>query len=141
MAKPLLYFLCTGNSCRSQMAEGFALQMAGGRFEIASAGIEPSSLNPRAIAAMREAGVDISTHTSKAIDLALLRRADVVVTLCGDANDRCPSVPEARLRLHWDLQDPARAQGTEAERMAVFRAVRDDIRRRVADLVAQPPAG
>ncbi len=136
VAKPLIYFLCTGNSCRSQMAEGFARDMAGDRFEIASAGIEPSSVNPRAIAAMREVGVDISAQTSKPIDEALLKRADLVVTLCGDANDRCPAVPTTRLRLHWDLPDPARARGSAAEQMEVFRTVRDDIRRRVSELVA-----
>jgi arsenate reductase len=123
------------------MAEGFARDLAGERFEIASAGIEPSSVNPRAILAMREVGIDISAHTSKPLDPGLLSRAEVVVTLCGDANDRCPAVPTARMRLHWDLPDPARAVGTEAEQMAVFRAVRDDIRRRVSGLVAHHPAG
>ncbi len=141
MAKPLLYFLCTGNSCRSQMAEGFARSLGGARLEVASAGIEPSTVNPRAIAVMREVGVNISGHTSKGIDPELLRRADVVITLCGDANDRCPSVPSAARRLHWDLPDPARAAGTEAEVLAVFRSVRDDIKRRVSALVAGEVTG
>lgn len=139
MARPLIYFLCTGNSCRSQMAEGFARALAGDRFDVASAGIEPSSLHPLAVAVMREVGIDISAHTSKGISPALLQRADTVVTLCGDANDRCPAVPGARLRLHWDLPDPARARGTEEERMAVFRSVRDDIARRVRKLTSVPP--
>ena len=141
MDRPLLYFLCTGNSCRSQMAEGFARSMGGDRFEVASAGIEPSTVNPRAVAVMREVGVDISGQTSKGIDPGLLGRADVVITLCGDANDRCPSVPGARRRLHWDLPDPARAQGSEQDQMAVFRAVRGEIRRRVAGLIAEEEAG
>jgi len=136
VAKPLMYFLCTANSCRSQMAEGFARHMAGDRVEVASAGLEPSSLNAQAVMVMGEVGIDISGHTSKAIDADLLQRADVIVTLCGDANDRCPSVPASARRLHWDLPDPARAAGTEAERMAVFRSVRDKIRRHVAALVS-----
>jgi arsenate reductase len=134
-AKPLLYFLCTGNSCRSQMAEGFARALAGARLEVASAGLEPSAVHPLAIAVMREAGVDISGHRSKAIDPALLARAAIIVTLCGDARDRCPAVGGPGRRLHWDLPDPARAPGGQAERLAAFRAVRDDIRRRVAALL------
>jgi len=118
------------------MAEGFARHLVGERCAVASAGIEPATLNPRAVAAMHEVGIDISAQTSKGIDAALLRRADVIVTLCGDANDRCPRVPEARRRLHWDVSDPARASGTAEEQRAVFRTVRDDIRRRVAALVA-----
>lgn len=135
MPRPLVYFLCTGNSCRSQMAEGFARHLAGDGWDVASAGVEPSAVSPKAIAVMREAGIDVSDHTSKAIDPELLGHADVVITLCGDANDRCPSVPTARRRLHWDLPDPARAQGAPEEQMAAFRVVRDDIRRRVSELM------
>lgn len=134
--RPLLYFICTGNSCRSQMAEGFARALGGDRLDVASAGLAPSTVNPMAIEVMQEAGVDISGHTSKAIDATLLARASVVVTLCGDANERCPAVPGSARRLHWDLPDPARVSGTEAERRAAFRAVRDRIRRHVEALVA-----
>ncbi len=136
METPLLYFLCTGNSCRSQMAEGLARAMAGGRLEVRSAGLQPSSVHPLAVAAMREVGIDISGHASKAIDPELLSRAAVVVTLCGDAEERCPATPGARRRLHWDLPDPARSPGAPEERMAAFRAVRDELRRRIAELVA-----
>ncbi len=134
MDLPLLYFLCTGNSCRSQMAEGFARRVLGATHRVASAGIAPGRVHPLAIAVMAEAGVDISGQTSKAIDPALLRQAALVVTLCGDADERCPVTPPGVRRLHWDLPDPARAEGDEAARLAVFRAVRDDIRARVGRL-------
>jgi arsenate reductase len=133
--KPLIYFLCTGNSCRSQMAEGFARAMAGDRFEVASAGIAPTRVNPHAIAVMAEVGIDISRHTSKGIDRALLDRAAVVVTLCGDAEESCPVTPPHVRRLHWPLPDPARAQGTDAEVMAVFREVRGQIGARTRALL------
>jgi len=139
--KPLVYFLCTGNSCRSQMAEGFARLLGGDRWEVASAGIAPTSVNPRAAAVMAEAGVDISDQTSKAIDRDLLHRAAVVVTLCGDAEEACPATPPQVRRLHWPLRDPARAQGDEAAVAAVFRSVRDEIRARVAALLQEEAGG
>lgn len=129
--KPLIYFICTGNSCRSQMAEGLARHILGDRFDVKSAGLEPSTVNPTAIQVMAEVGIDISHHTSKALDPSLLSRAEVVITLCGDARDRCPNVATGGLKLHWDLPDPARAEGTVAQRLDVFRSVRDDIRRRM----------
>ncbi|HVB09092.1 MAG TPA: arsenate reductase (thioredoxin) [Bacillota bacterium] len=137
MEKPLIYFLCTGNSCRSQMAEGFARQRLGGAHRVASAGITPSFVHPMAVQVMAEAGVDISDQTSKAIDLDQLREAALVVTLCGDAEERCPVTPPRVRRLHWDLPDPARAQGTEAERLTAFRRVRDEIRQRIDALAAE----
>ena len=132
--KPLLYFVCTGNSARSQMAEGFARQMLGDRFEIASGGLEPSSLHPLAVRAMAEAGVDISRQYSKPIDVDRLRTAHMAVTLCGDAEERCPVTPPAVRRLHWGLPDPAKAQGGEEERLKIFRQVRDEIEARLHDL-------
>lgn len=136
MPKPLVYFLCTGNSCRSQMAEGFARQLAGDRWEVASAGIEPSVVHPRAIAVMAEVGIDISRHTSKAIDPDRLAHAALVVTLCGDAEERCPRTPLHVRRVHWPLPDPTKASGREAEVVGAFRAVRDEIGRRVQELLA-----
>ena len=136
MPKPLVYFLCTGNSCRSQMAEGFARHLAGDRWEVASAGIEPSVVNPLAVAVMAEAGIDISRHVSKPIDPELLRCAAVIVTLCGDAQERCPVTPPQVRRVHWPLTDPAKATGSESEVRAAFRSVRDDIGRRVGRLLA-----
>lgn len=132
-------FLCTGNSCRSQMAEGFARALGGGRWEVHSAGLEAHGLNPRAVQVMAEAGIDISRQTSDTIDPNLLDQMDAVVTLCGHAEEHCPVTPPRVHREHWPLPDPARATGTEEEIMARFRAVRDEIRRRVEDLLAGRP--
>jgi arsenate reductase len=132
-----IVFVCTGNSCRSQMAEGFARHLGGDRWEVHSAGTSPQGVNPRALRAMAEAGVDISGQRSKAIAPGLLESADIVVTLCGDAEEKCPLTPPSVRRLHWPLEDPARATGTEEEIMARFRAVRDEIRQRVAALIAE----
>lgn len=131
-----LYFLCTGNSCRSQMAEGFARALAPADWQIASAGVEVHGLNPLAVKVMAEVGIDISQQTSKLIDADYLTSCDVVVTLCGDARDKCPMTPPTVTRQHWPLPDPAQAIGSEADRLIVFRQVRDEIRRRVGRLVA-----
>ncbi len=130
-----LMFLCTGNSCRSQMAEGFARHLGGPHLEVFSAGLEPAGLNPRAVLAMAEAGVDISRQTSDAIDPGLLCQMDLIVTLCGDAQDRCPVTPNGVRRLHWPLPDPAKAAGTDEEIMQKFRLVREAIREKVVDLI------
>lgn len=130
-----IYFLCTGNSCRSQMAEGFARQYLGQQWRIASAGIETHGLNPRAVQVMAEKGIDISQYHSKLIDIDYLNSSDLVVTLCGDARDRCPVTPPTVKKQHWPLPDPAQAQGSEAEILTVFRQVRDEIERRVQALV------
>ena len=131
MAKPIVYFLCTGNSCRSQMAEGLARHLGAESIDVHSAGVEAHGLNLRAVAAMKEAGIDISHHTSKLIDDELLNRADYVITLCGDANDRCPVTPPHVHRLHWGFDDPAKATGTEEEAQQKFREVRDAIGSRI----------
>ena len=134
--KPLnLLFLCTGNSCRSQMAEGFARVLGAGRVVASSAGIEAHGKNPRAIAAMREAGVDISRQESTRVTDAMLGEADLVVTVCGHADEHCPVLPPGVRRVHWPLPDPAKATGTEDEITETFRAVRDDIRERVVTLL------
>ncbi len=131
MTKPVIYFLCTGNSCRSQMAEGWARHLSQGRVRAHSAGVETHGLNPRAVAVMKEAGVDISQHHSKRIDPELLFRSDVVITLCGEAEETCPWTPPTVRRLHWPLSDPARAVGSDEEILDAFRTVRDQIRDRV----------
>ncbi|MFC6288773.1 arsenate reductase (thioredoxin) [Levilactobacillus angrenensis] len=136
-----LYFLCTGNSCRSQMAEGFARALAPADWVIASAGVETHGLNPRAVQVMAEVGIDISQHTSNLIDPVYLNSSDVVVTLCGDARDKCPMTPPTVDRRHWPLPDPAQATGSEAEVLATFRQVRDDIQTRVAQLIHELEAG
>lgn len=128
-------FLCTGNSCRSQMAEGWARHLAGDRIVALSAGIESHGKNPRAIAVMREAGVDISGQDSTTLTEEMLASADLLVTVCGHADKNCPVVPASIRKEHWPLDDPAKARGSEQEIMAVFRASRDDIRDRVEELL------
>ena len=131
-----ILFLCTGNSCRSQMAEGWARHLGGSRIKAASAGIEAHGQNPRAIAVMAEAGVDISVQESTRLEDEMLVWADLVVTVCGHADEHCPVLPPGTRKLHWPLNDPAKAEGTDEEIMSVFRASRDDIRDRVDTLLA-----
>lgn len=130
-----ILFLCTGNSCRSQIAEGWAKQLGGDTFSALSAGIEAHGKNPRAIAVMAEAGVDISGQESTRLTDEMLAEADYLVTVCGHADEHCPALPAEMRKEHWPLSDPAKATGSEEEVMAVFRASRDDIRARVADLL------
>ena len=112
MPDPLrILFVCTGNSARSQMAEGFARHLGQGRVEALSAGMEPSRLNPYAVKVMRERGIDISGQQSKAFDWDLAQRMDMVVTVCGNADERCPVLPSEVKRLHWPLEDPGAATG------------------------------
>ncbi|MDT8452126.1 MAG: arsenate reductase (thioredoxin) [Gammaproteobacteria bacterium] len=132
-----ILFLCTGNSCRSQMAEGWAKHFAPEWLEVESAGIESHGKNPRAIAVMAEAGVDISEQESTQVTGAMLNAADVVVTVCGHADDHCPVLPAGMRKEHWPLEDPAKATGSEEEIMAMFRATRDEVKRRVRTLIAQ----
>ncbi|AMX00320.1 arsenate reductase (thioredoxin) [Rummeliibacillus stabekisii] len=122
-----LYFLCTGNSCRSQIAEGFGKKYLGSEWEIRSGGIEAHGLNPKAVKVMEEVGVDISNQQSEMIDLEYLNQADLVVTLCGDAENRCPLTPAQVKREHWGFNDPARATGSDDEVWQVFQIVRDAI--------------
>jgi len=130
-----LLFLCTGNSCRSQMAEGWARQFAPAWLQVDSAGIESHGKNPRAIAVMAEAGIDISGQESTRVTDAMIQAADVVVTVCGHADEHCPVLPPGTRKEHWPLHDPAKATGSEGEIMAVFRATRDEVRARVEDLI------
>lgn len=134
-------FVCTGNACRSQMAEGWLRELAGGRFGVDSAGIEVHGQNSRALAVMAEAGVNISGQASTLLTDQQLQWADLVVTVCGQADESCPLLPPGTQKEHWPLDDPARAQGTEAEVMAVFRTSRDAIRERVVDLIGRLEAG
>lgn len=130
-----ILFLCTGNSCRSQIAEGWARHLGEDRFVAQSAGIEAHGKNPRAIAVMKEAGIDISGQESTKLSDEMLSDADYLVTVCGHADDNCPAVPADVEKEHWPLEDPAKATGSEEEIMQVFRASRDDIKRRVAELL------
>lgn len=135
MSKLHLLFLCTGNSCRSQMAEGWARHFGGEAFAVESAGLEAHGKNPRAIQVMAEAGVDISHQESTRLTPEMLERADYVVTVCGHADEHCPALPPATRKEHWPLSDPAKATGSEEAILEVFRATRDDIRERVSDLL------
>jgi arsenate reductase (thioredoxin) len=126
-------FLCTHNSARSQMAEGFLRAMAGDRFEAGSAGTEKTSVNPLAIRAMAELGIDLGGHRSKLYEDVASKAWDFLITVCDDANERCPWVSGSVERLHWSFSDPSRATGTEEERLAIFRRVRDQIRERLTD--------
>lgn len=130
-----ILFLCTGNSCRSQIAEGWARRLAPKGITIQSAGIEAHGKNPRAIAVMKEVGIDISGQESTRVDDAILAAADLAVTVCGHADEYCPALPPYTKKEHWPLQDPAKASGEEAHIMQVFRESRDDIKQRVADLL------
>ncbi|RDY72472.1 arsenate reductase (thioredoxin) [Halobacillus trueperi] len=129
--KPVIYFLCTGNSCRSQMAEGFGKKYLSDKFEVKSAGIEAHGLNPNAVKAMNEVDVDITDQTSDIIDPDILNNAEYAITLCGDANDKCPMTPPHVTRFHWGFDDPAKAEGTEEEKWAFFQRVRDEIEARI----------
>ncbi|WP_252503790.1 arsenate reductase (thioredoxin) [Sporosarcina sp. Marseille-Q4943] len=131
MEKKIIYFLCTGNSCRSQMAEGWGKRILGDEWDVKSAGIEAHGVNPNAIKAMREVGIDISNQTSDLIDMHILNNADFIVTLCGDAADNCPLTPPHSKRAHWGFDDPAKATGTEEEKWTFFQRVRDEIGRRI----------
>jgi arsenate reductase (thioredoxin) len=131
MTKMRVLFLCTHNSARSQMAEGLLRHLAGDSFEAHSAGTEATHVRPLAIRAMEEVGVDISGQESKTLERYLEEPFDYVITVCDDANETCPFLPGARNRLHWSFEDPSRAEGSEEERLAVFRSVRDRLGERI----------
>jgi arsenate reductase len=129
--KPRVLFLCTHNSARSQMAEGVLRNLGEDRFEVHSAGTETTRVRPLAVRAMDEIGIDISGQESKTLERYLGEPFDYVITVCDDANEACPFFPGAEKRLHWSFEDPSRAEGPEAERLAIFRRVRDEIRERI----------
>lgn len=131
-----ILFLCTGNSCRSQMAEGMLRRLAGNRCEVFSAGINPTKVNPYAIEAMREIGIDISTHSSKSADEFKDARFDFVITVCDNARESCPIFPGSKM-LHWNLEDPADAKGNHDEIMTEFRKTRDLIEKEVHNFIAK----
>lgn len=134
-------FLCAGNSCRSQMAEAFLRAAAGDRFDVTSAGTDPVPVNPNAIRVMQERGIDISHQRSKGVNGVLGRGFNYVVTVCDQANERCPIFPGLIHRLHWSFEDPAAATGSDEQRLAVFRRVRDGIEAAVRRFVEEADAG
>ena len=129
MAKPLILILCTGNSCRSHLAEGILRPAVGEAAEVASAGSDPAGyVHPMAVEVMKEIEIDISAHTSKHLDEFLQREVHTVITVCGNADQACPIFPGQAEKHHWPFDDPAKAAGSEEEIRAVFRRVRDEIR-------------
>jgi len=132
--------LCTGNSARSQMAEGLLRHDGGKVYAVFSAGTKPTHVRPEAIAAMREVGIDISGHRSKSVDEFAGQDIDYVITVCDNARESCPVFPAKTKHIHWSIEDPAAAQGSERERLAAFRRVRDELRARL-QAFAQGEAG
>ena len=128
--KKRVLILCTGNSARSQMAEGILRDLNGENYDVESAGMEPSRVRPEAIEAMKEIGIDISSHRSKSVDEFAGQRFDYVITVCDNANEVCPVYPEDTERIHWSFSDPAAVTGSDEVRLAAFRKVRDEIRDR-----------
>ena len=128
MAQKRVLFLCTGNSARSQMAEGFMRHMAGGKFEVFSAGVEPTQVNPLAKKVMIEVGIDIPKHRSKSVIEFIGQQFNYVITVCDNAKQTCPVFPGHYEKLHWSLEDPAEAEGSEEDKLKVFRKIRDEIK-------------
>jgi arsenate reductase len=135
MIKPKVLFVCTQNSCRSQMAEGLLRHDARDLFEVFSAGTKPSQVRPEAIAMMRELGIDISGHRSKSVEEFTGQHFDYVITVCDNAQESCPVFPALTTRIHWSIEDPATVEGSEAQRFEAFRRIRDELRRRVRDFI------
>lgn len=130
-----LMFICTGNSARSQIAEGLAKHLLKNKYEIQSAGLKPKRVNPYAIKVMREIGIDISGQKSKAIDEKRLNQMDLVITLCDNAQESCPVTPPSIQTLHWSLPDPSAFSGSEDEILESFRKIRDEIKTRIERLL------
>jgi arsenate reductase (thioredoxin) len=128
--KPTVLILCTGNSCRSHLAEGILRSVAGDLIDVQSAGSKPAGyVHPLAIQVMKEIGIDISGHRSKHLNEFLQRPVETVITVCGNVDQVCPAFPGQANRYHWGFEDPAKAEGSEAERLTVFRRVRDEIKK------------
>jgi len=136
MAKQSVLILCTGNSARSQMAEGLWRYLAGDRYEVFSAGTKPSRVRAEAVAALAEIGIDISAQRSKSVDEFAAHPVDLVITVCDNAREACPVFPSGTARLHWPFPDPASVEGSDEERLAAFRTVRDQIHARIASYLA-----
>jgi arsenate reductase len=140
-AKGSVLFLCTGNSCRGQMAEGLLRHFAGQTLVVMSAGTQPAGLNPDAVAVMREIGIDISHQYSKSVECLQGQHFDYVITVCDRAKETCPTFPKAGLVVHWTFDDPAAVTGSQEERHTVFRRVRDEIADDVRELLRRENRG
>ena len=134
--KKRILILCTGNSARSQMAEGLLRHLAGDRFEVESAGTVASFVRPQAIAVMAEIGIDITTHRSKCLDEFLGTQFDYIITVCDHAAQNCPVFPGKATRIHWSFDDPAQATGTDEHILSVFRRIRDEIRKKLVQFTS-----
>ena len=134
--KKRVLILCTGNSARSQMAEGILRSIAGDKFEVASAGVAPSKVRPEASEAMRDAGIDISSHRSKSVDELVDEHFDYVITVCDNAKESCPIFPGNVERIHWSFDDPAAFEGTDEQKLAEFKRVRDQIKEKLDEFAA-----
>ncbi|MCM8831517.1 MAG: arsenate reductase ArsC [Candidatus Omnitrophica bacterium] len=135
MRKLKVLFLCTGNSARSQMAEGFLRHLAGDNFEVFSAGVTPTQVNPLAIKVMQEVGIDISKHRSKSVMEFIKDKFDYVITVCDHAKQTCPIFLGEYKKIHWNLEDPANVEGTEEEKLLAFRITRDKIKKFILDFI------
>ncbi len=133
--KKSVMFVCTGNSARSQMAEGFARHFAGRDIDVYSAGTDPRGIHPLAVEVMGEEGIDISDQTSDLLDFEFARRMDYVITLCGDARDKCTILPPKVKTDHWPISDPAKIEGTYEDKLFAFREIRDQIQEKVSGLI------
>ena len=133
--KNKVLILCTGNSARSQMAEGLMREMGGTTFEVASAGVSPTQVRSEAVEVMKEIGIDISQHFSKDVDRFVADNFDCVITVCDNANERCPVFPGHAKRIHWSFADPAQVEGDEATKLSAFRTIRDQIKQRIATFI------
>ena len=138
-AKSRVLFLCTANACRSQMAEAILRHLAGDRFEVASAGTHPSRLDPRAVESLREIGIDATGQRSKGIEEMEGRSFDYVITVCDRAHEECPIFPATVKRLHWSIEDPAGASGSEEKVREEFRRCREEIKRRIEGFLITTP--
>src|SRR5438067_2882713 len=139
MDKKRILFICTGNSCRSQMAEALMKHFGGDRFEAFSAGSIPAGyVHPLAISTMREMGIDISGNESKSLDIYLREPWDMVVTVCDDAKEACPFFPGGKLRAHWGFEDPAKFEGTPQEKQEFFRKIAKEIEGKVKEFQSEP---
>ena len=136
MSKKRILILCTGNSARSQMAEGFLRNIAGDRFEVHSAGVNPTSVRPEAIEVMSEIGIDIFAHRSNSVEEFTGQEFDYVITVCDNAKESCPVFPGKTERIHWSFEDPAAAEGSHAEKLNVFRRVRNEIEESLTEFVS-----
>ena len=136
-----MLILCTGNSARSQIAEGLLRRAGGGRYEVVSAGTRPVGVNPLAVETMRELGIDISAQRSKSVAEFAGEKFATVITVCDNAAEECPVFPGAPERVHWSLRDPAEVSGTRDEKLAAFREVRDDLERRIREFVSSAASG